>query len=50
MASGNLRVDKIEQAVATIEDVNVFLVIDGKIGGFGAIDYAASTDLQKISQ
>jgi hypothetical protein len=47
LASGNLPVDKIEQAVASIEDVNVFLVIDGKIGGFGAIDYAASTDLQK---
>jgi hypothetical protein len=40
-------VDKIDQSVASIEDVNVFLIIDGRIGGFGAIDYTVPSDLQK---
>jgi hypothetical protein len=34
LASGDVPVDKIDQSVASIEDVNVFLIIDGRIGGF----------------
>lgn len=47
LASGDVPVDKIDQSVASIEDVNVFLIIDGRIGGFGAIDYTVPSDLQK---
>jgi hypothetical protein len=47
LAGGDVPVDKIDQSVASIDDANVFLVIDGRIGGFGAIDYTVPSDLQK---
>ena len=46
LATGTLPADKVDEAVARMEDANVFLVIDGKINPLG-IDYTTPADLQK---
>ena len=46
-ASGMVPADKTEELVSSIRDVNVFGVVDGKIGGFGAADFTSAEDLRK---
>jgi hypothetical protein len=44
LATGTVPTDKVDEAVARLEDANVFLVIDGKINPL-AIDYTTPADL-----
>ena len=46
-ASGTVPADKVEQAVAAISDVNVFIVVDGKIGAFGSMTFEPQAELEK---
>src|SRR5438067_3008394 len=45
-ASGTVPPDKIQEMVASISDVNVFIVIDAKAGGL-SVDYVPETELEK---
>jgi len=45
-ASGVIPSDKVQEMVGSVSDVNVFVVIDAKSGGF-AIDYVPETELEK---
>lgn len=46
-AMATVPLDKAEEMISSIRDVNVFVVADGKIGAFGAVDYTPAQDLQK---
>ena len=46
-ASGTVPADKIEQAVGSISDVNVFIVVDGKVGAFGSMAFDPQADIEK---
>src|ERR1700751_674759 len=46
-ASGTGPVDKIEDAVAAMSDVNVFIVVVGKMGAFGSMTFEPPADLEK---
>jgi hypothetical protein len=46
-ASGTVPADKIHELVSSIRDVNVFVVIDAKVSGFGGADYVPADELQK---
>jgi hypothetical protein len=49
-ANGTLPKDKIEEMVSSIQDVNVFAVIDGKVGSSGTADFVSAQELQKALQ
>jgi hypothetical protein len=46
-SSGIVPVDKIDEMVSSIKDVNIFVIVDAKIGAFGSTDYVSSDDLRK---
>jgi hypothetical protein len=46
-ASGTVPAEKVDEMVSSIKDINVFLIVDAKIGAFGSADYVLSGDLQK---
>lgn len=46
-ASGIVPVDKAEEMLSSIRDVNVFMVIDGKVGPFAAPDFAPAEEVQR---
>lgn len=46
-ASGTVPVDKIDEMIKSISDINILAVIDAKIGGFGGADYAPAETLKK---
>ena len=49
-ANGTLPQAKIEEMVSSIQDVNVFAVIDGKVGSSGTADFVPAEELQKALQ
>jgi hypothetical protein len=46
-ASATVPVDKIDEMVTSIRDINVFVIVDAKIGASGTADFASSDELQK---
>jgi hypothetical protein len=46
-ANGTVPADKINEAVAALSDVNVFLLVDAKVGALAVVDYTPATELQK---
>src|SRR3954462_9277264 len=46
-ANGTVPADKINEAVAALSDVNVFLLVDAKVGALAVVDYAPASELQK---
>ncbi|MFL6515490.1 MAG: hypothetical protein ACJ8M1_10760 [Chthoniobacterales bacterium] len=46
-ANGTVPADKINEAVAALSDVNVFLLVDAKVGALAVVDYAPAAELQK---
>ena len=46
-AGGTVPADKIQDMVGAISDVNVFIVVDGKSGGFGSLEYVPQAELEK---
>jgi hypothetical protein len=46
-ANGSLPADKIEEMVRSIQDVNIFAIIDGKVGVFGAANFLSPEEIQK---
>ena len=46
-ASGIVPVDKINELVLSITDVNVFVVVDAKLAAFGSADYVPADEVQK---
>lgn len=46
-AAGTVPVDKVEEMVKAISDVNVFIVFDGKVGALGQMDFVPQAELQK---
>jgi hypothetical protein len=46
-ANGTVPADKINEAIAALSDVNVFLLVDAKIGALAVMDYTPAADLQK---
>jgi hypothetical protein len=45
--SGTVRADKVEEMVAAISDVNVFIVVDGKIGAFATMTFEPQAEVEK---
>jgi hypothetical protein len=46
-ATGTVPIDRINEAVKALSDVNVFMVIDAKVGAFATMDYVPAAELQK---
>ena len=46
-ANGTVPAEKTEEMVASVSDVNVFIVVDAKIGAFAALTYEPQTELEK---
>lgn len=46
-ASASVPMDKAEELISSIRDVNVFAVFDAKVSAFGASDFTSPIDLQK---
>lgn len=46
-ASGTVPADKVEEMVAEISDVNVFVVVDAKMGALGVLTFEPQTELEK---
>lgn len=46
-ASASVPMDKAEELISSIRDVNVFAVFDAKVGVFGSGDFTSALDLQK---
>jgi hypothetical protein len=47
LAGRTIPADKVEEMVASISDVNVFIVADAKVGGFGSLTFEPQSELEK---
>jgi hypothetical protein len=46
-ANGSMPLDKVEEIVSLIRDVNLFSVVDGKFTPLGTMDFVSAEELQK---